>query len=195
MPPPMPDPEPEPPAPEQSPADFAETMRAALAAADATVAGEGEARSAPVPRRRIAAAIGWLLFALTTGVIGAGYFAQGEIMARFPQTRAIYQALHLPVPQPGDGLEVVAPTPSLSTVDGTPTFTVTGKVRNVGDMARAVPAMRVSLRDAEGKEVAGWEFAAAEKRLEPGAETEFSTALPNPPSGASQLQILFLENF
>jgi hypothetical protein len=192
----MPEPEPEPPAPEQSPADFAETMRAALAAADASVAGDGAAHpAAPAPRRRIAAAIGWLLFALTTTAIGAGYFAQGEIMARFPQTRAIYQALHLPVPQPGDGLEVVAPTPALATVDGTPTLAVTGRVRNTGDMARAVPAMRVSLRDADGKEVAGWDFKAAEKRLEPGAETEFSTALPNPPSGASQLQILFLESF
>ena len=62
-------------------------------------------------------------------------------------------------------------------------------------MARAVPAMRVSLRDTDGKEIAGWDFEAAEKRLEPGAETEFSTALPNPPAGASQLQILFLESY
>lgn len=192
----MPEPEPEPPEPEQSPADFAETMRAALAAADASIAGENAAQPAVrAPRRRIAAAIGWLLFALTTSAIGAGYFAQGEIMARFPQTRAIYQALHLPVPQPGDGLEVVAPTPALDTVDGTPTLAVTGRVRNTGDMARAVPAMRVSLRDTDGKEIAGWDFEAAEKRLEPGAETEFSTALPNPPSGASQLQILFLESY
>ena len=41
---------------------------------------------------------------LTVSAIGVGVFAQGEIMARFPETRAIYQALQFPVPLAGEGL-------------------------------------------------------------------------------------------
>jgi len=151
---------------------------------------------APTPRRRsIAAALGWLLFALTTSVLGVGIFAQTEIMARFPETRPIYQALQFPVPLPGEGLEVVSPIPTRGTLEGAPALLVTGRVRNATDLPRNVPQMRAVLRDASGTEVAGWEFAAEIARLEPGAEAMFATQLANPPANANQLQIVFLDKY
>ncbi|MBI3506340.1 MAG: zinc-ribbon domain-containing protein [Proteobacteria bacterium] len=196
--PPMPEPEMPDPEAELPTKSFAESMQAALAAADEAVPSKPASDKEGTehrPHRSIAAVIGWLLFALTTTLIGVAVFAQGEIMARFPEARPIYQALHFPIPQPGEGLEVVQPTPARIVVDGTPTLAISGKIRNVGDLARAVPTLRASLRDGEGKEVAGWEFQAEAQRLEPGSESEFRTTLANPPAGASQLQILFLEAY
>jgi hypothetical protein len=170
-----------------------------MAAAEAPPAlpekSEPAAMGEKTPRRSIAAAIGWMLFALTTSLLGVGIFAQAEIMARFPETRAIYQALQFPVPQPGEGLELVAPATARGLADGAPALLVTGQVRNASDLPRNVPAMRAVLRDAGGAEVAGWEFTAELARLEPGAQTAFATQLPNPPAGASQLQIVFLDKY
>lgn len=178
---------------------FAESMEAALAAADAQVpskpkhgiVSDGDGH----PRRSIAAVIGWLLFALATTLLGMAFFAQGEIMARFPQTRAIYQAMHFKVPPPGEGLEVLDPAPARILVDGTPTLQITGRIRNTGDMARPVPGLRATLRDADGKEIAGWDFGADEPRLEPGAETAFRTTLADPPTVPGKLDIVFREAF
>jgi hypothetical protein len=96
---------------------------------------------------------------------------------------------------PGEGLEVVSPVPTRGTLDGAPALLVTGRVRNATDLPRNVPQMRAVLRDANGAEVAGWEFAAEIARLEPGEETNFATQLPNPPADANQLQILFLDKY
>jgi|GEM_PF-479297 len=150
---------------------------------------------ASAPRRSIAAAIGWLLFALTVSAIGVGVFGQSEIMARFPESRAVYQALQFPVPLPGEGLELVAPAAIRGTQDGAPALVITGRVRNATDLARAVPQMRAILRDAAGADVASWDFAAEIARLEPGAEAMFQSHLANPPAGANQLQIVFLDRY
>jgi hypothetical protein len=181
------------------PADFAETMRKALAEADADVpakpAAEPEAMAEAAPRRSIAAALGWLLFALTTTAIGVGVFAQGEIMARFPQTRPVYQTLRFPVPPPGDGLAVETAAPARTEADGKPMLEIAGKIRNPGGLSRPIPTLRAVLRDGEGKDVAAWDFKAEAPRVEPGSEVAFRTTLADPPAGASQLQILFLEMY
>ncbi len=208
-PPPMPMPAARPLPPMEEPEDpipAAQSFQRTMDAVRETLAAESDpmpaalkpadAMATPAPKRRsIAAAIGWLLFALTTSVLGVGIFAQTEIMARFPETRPIYQALQFAVPLPGEGLEVVAPVPTRGTLDGAPALLVTGRVRNATDLPRNVPQMRAVLRDASGTEVAGWEFAAEIARLEPGAEAMFATQLANPPAGANQLQILFLDKY
>lgn len=206
---PMPTPRPLPLPPMEEPEDpvpAAQSFQRTMEAVRETLANESdpmpaalkpaEEAIAPSPKRRsIAAAIGWLLFALTTSVLGVGIFAQTEIMARFPETRPIYQALQFQVPLPGEGLEVVSPVPTRGTLDGAPALLVTGRVRNATDLPRNVPQMRAVLRDAGGNEVAGWEFAAEIARLEPGAEAMFATQLANPPANANQLQIVFLDKY
>ena len=195
----MPEPADEPPAPAAPPADFAETMRAALAAADADVPAKPETMPAVAgeagPRRSIAAVFGWLLFALTVGAIAFAVFAQGEIMAAYPQSRAIYQMLRFPVPAPGDGLEVVTAPPTRAVVDGKTVLEIAGTIRNTGEHPRPVPAMRAQLRDAGGKDVATWDFKADAARVRPGAEVTFKTTLADPPAVAGQLTILFVEEF
>jgi predicted Zn finger-like uncharacterized protein len=179
------------PADEQQAHEAADPMPAALkmAAMDAN-AGAGKPA-----RRSIAAAVGWLLFALTVSAIGVGVFAQGEIMARFPETRAIYQALQFPVPLAGEGLELVAPTAARGNHEGAPALLIAGRVRNATDLARNVPHLRAILRGGDGVEVAAWDFAAEIARLAPGAEAAFQSQLANPPTGANQLQIVFLDKY
>jgi hypothetical protein len=103
--------------------------------------------------------------------------------------------MQFPVPPSGEGLEVIEPVPARILVDSTPTLQISGRIRNTGDMARTVPGLRASLRDADGKEIAGWEFSAEEPRLEPGAETAFRTTLANPPAVPGKLDIVFREAF
>jgi predicted Zn finger-like uncharacterized protein len=176
---------------ESSTGDSADPMPAALKMA----AMDGDMGTGKPARRSIAAAIGWLLFALTVSAIGVGVFAQSEIMARFPETRAIYQALQFPVPLAGEGLELVAPAASRGNHEGAPALLIAGRVRNATDLPRNVPHLRAILRDGNGVEVAAWEFAAEIARLAPGAEATFQSQLTNPPAGANQLQIVFLDKY
>jgi predicted Zn finger-like uncharacterized protein len=146
-------------------------------------------------KRSIAAVIGWLLLLLTVAGLGVAVFAQGEIMARFPETRAIYQAFRFPVPPPGEGLEVAVAAPTRGSSAGTPTMEVRGKVRNATDAARALPVLRVSLVDERGTALVQQDLQIDVARLEPDEEVEFAVVFPNPPAAAQNLTIVFLNRF
>jgi hypothetical protein len=156
------------------------------------------AKPATPPRegkRSIAAALGWLLLLLTVAGLGVAVFAQGEIMARFPETRAIYQAFRFPVPPPGEGLEVEVAAPALGSSAGTPTMEVRGKVRNGADATRAVPVLRAALVDERGAPLAQQEVKLDAARLDPGEEIEFEIVFPNPPSGVRNLAVGFTNRY
>jgi predicted Zn finger-like uncharacterized protein len=190
-----PEPEPEPP---QAATDNALEMQAETVvetvapAEDKSKKPAKPAKPAREGKRSIAAAIGWLLLLLTVAGLGVAVFAQGEIMARFPETRAIYQAFRFPVPPPGEGLEVVVATTTRGSSAGTPTMEVRGKVRNVADSARAVPALRAALIDERGTAQAQEDVKLDVARLDPGEETEFAVVFANPPPSAQSLTIVFV---
>jgi hypothetical protein len=151
--------------------------------------------SASGRKRSIAASLGWLLLLLAIAGLGVAVFAQGEIMARFPETRALYQAFRFPVPPPGEGLEVAVETPMRGSSAGTPTMEVRGKVRNAADGARAVPVLRASLVDETGRPVAQQDVKLDAERLDPGEEAVFALVFPDPPAAAQNLTIVFLNRF
>ena len=146
-------------------------------------------------KRSVAAIIGWLLLLLTVAGLGAAIFAQGEIMARLPETRAIYQAFRFPVPPPGEGLEVVVAAPERGSSAGTPTMAVRGKVRNAAEGARALPVLRAALVDERGTPLVQEDVRLDMRLLEPGAEAEFEIVFADPPAAAQNLTIVFLNRY
>jgi predicted Zn finger-like uncharacterized protein len=202
-PPPPPPPPPRKPEPEPSPmeSEKALDMRAETVAETVAPAEEKPKRPAkPVKpsaegKRSIAAVIGWLLLLLTVAGLGAAVFAQGEIMARFPETREIYRSFRFPVPPPGDGFELTLSTPASGSSAGTPTQESRGKVRNTTETPRTLPGLRAALIDERGAVLAQQEVQLDVKRLEPGEETEFAIVFPNPPPGVRNMTIQFLERF
>lgn len=193
-----PQPEPEPPPMEMGKALDMQAETVAETVAPAEDKPKKPAKPAKPPgagKRSIAAAIGWLLLLLTVAGLGVAVFAQGEIMARFPETRAIYQAFRFPVPPPGEGLEVVVAAPTRGSSAGTPTMEVRGKVRNATDATRALPVLRAALVDERGTALAQQDLQLDVARLEPGEEAEFAVVFPNPPPAAQSLTIVFLNRF
>ena len=78
------------------------------------------------------------------------------------------------------------------TFDGQRRLIIEGVVANVSESARPVPALRASLHDASGQELAAWYFSTDVKNLSPGERTTFSTLAQSPPDGATELTINFV---
>jgi hypothetical protein len=64
---------------------------------------------------------------------------------------------------------------------GVAVFNVQGVVTNKTQSERAVPNLRVALRDDAGKEIYHWTVAPAAARIAANARTSFDTRLENPP--------------
>jgi hypothetical protein len=192
----MPEPEPPPMAMETALDMKAETVAETVAPAEDKP--KKPAKSVKTPRenkRSIAAVLGWLLLLLTIAGLGVAVFAQGEIMARYPETRAIYHAFRFPVPPPGEGLQIALVPAVRGSSAGTPTMAVRGKVRNGSDTARAVPFMRVALLDERSAALVQEDVKPDAARLEPGEEVEFSVVFQNPPAAVLNVSIIFIDRF
>jgi len=142
--------------------------------------------------RRIAAAVGWLLFVIVVGGAGAAIFWRDAVMDELPQTKAAYAFLGFDLPPPGDGLRLNGVSSSRTTVDGTPALVIEGKVTNTSGGRRTVPPMRGSLRDAKDQELQAWTFNAVDSKLDAGETTTFKTEIKQPSPQATGLSINFI---
>jgi len=196
--------EPEPPPPEPAPPmpDAAEDARLQAemekgpSSFDALLA---QAVAPPAPKkpqrsvlRRVAAAIGWLLFVIVVGGLGAAVFWRDIVMDQVPETKAVYAFLGFDLPPPGDGLRLNGVSSSRITVDGAPALVIEGKVTNTTSGRRAVPPMRGSLRDAKDQELQAWTFNAVDSKLDAGETTTFKTEIKQPSPAATGLSINFV---
>jgi hypothetical protein len=127
--------------------------------------------------------------ATTTGVIWAGMAAAmavvvvGALIFRidmvrlWPTTAGAYASVGLPVNTVGLVIENIKAEPSLE--DGHAAVTITGVMRNITEHAVIAPPLRVELRNAKDKRVAGRIAAAADPRSRP-ARCATSPSLPEP---------------
>jgi len=105
----------------------------------------------------------------------ATIIARGEVITVWPATARLYALLGLPAMPSGPGLELGEVIPA-RTSDG---LIVEGDITNAGNTARAVPRLRVALRDPNEKEIQFKIIDPPTARLGPGVSAHFKTTFDN----------------
>lgn len=145
---------------------------------------------APQPRRRARTGAGvvWLvLIIVVAALIAAAILDRRQVVARFPQAAPVYAFLGLPVAPSAQGLEIRRIEPTRSGGG----LVIEGEIANTGKVARAVPRLRVALRDARDKEVQAKTVAPPLDRLKPGEIEHFKTVFERPNEAATGVVVTF----
>jgi predicted Zn finger-like uncharacterized protein len=130
----------------------------------------------------------WLCVAiLCLAMAGMKYRAQ--VVRLWPQAATAYAAFGLPVNLRGlalHDLHVVAnETPGESVLD------IEGEITNVKAAENRVPVLRLSLRDAQSREIYAWTAEAPKRHLTIGESVKFQVRLASPPPAAQTLLVSF----
>ncbi|MBW8814779.1 MAG: DUF3426 domain-containing protein [Caulobacterales bacterium] len=144
----------------------------------------------PVPKRAPVGVIVALLVAMgLAAAAGGAVVMRREIAGRFPSTAALFAAVGFPVDTMGLVLEGVAFKSGFEA--GRPVLAVTGAIRNTRQAPVQSPPLRISLLDKAGKPLAGLVAQPLNGKVPPGSKRYFAVTLPDPPSGAQQLEVRF----
>jgi predicted Zn finger-like uncharacterized protein len=131
-----------------------------------------------------AVAAGWL--GLIVVVLLIGYSAvryRQDIASVWPQSASVYSGLGLKV-NPG-GIDFAEVAYKRESEDGQPVLVVTGFIVNNSSRELPIPqTVRVTLTDADNRELYHWPFRPGAASLKPGARLAFRTRLSSPPAAA-----------
>ena len=156
-------------------------------------AAERRVQLPAVPRQR--AGMVWLSWgaigAAIVIAIGTLVAERRNIMNATPFTARLYTLVGLGPAVPGQGLELQQVTPSRGVDNGVPTLAINGQVANVSGSPRPVPKLKVTLRDADNKELQSWVVSVTDQPLAPGASVPFHTTISQPPDGATGVIVSF----
>jgi predicted Zn finger-like uncharacterized protein len=147
-------------------------------------------RPAPPAPRRSHGGTGalWLVLLVVIAALGAAaVIGRRQVVARFPQTAPAYAFLGLPVARSESGLKIRKIEPTRSG-DG---LVIEGEIANIGKVPRAVPRLRVALRDARDREVQSKIIAPPQSRLKPGEIEHFKTVFERPNEAATGVLVTF----
>jgi predicted Zn finger-like uncharacterized protein len=133
---------------------------------------------------------GWaLLLALVLGSLIIGYFFRLDIVRSFPKTAALYGLVGLEVNIVGIDFRNVAMGSAIE--NGKPSLQLEGEIVNRSGHRVAVPELRASLRDANGRELSHWTFEAFADSLGPREVSAFASPHVPIPAGAKELELRF----
>jgi hypothetical protein len=110
------------------------------------------------------------------------------IVRALPPLGSLYAAIGLPVLH---GLELRNVKSTLLSDKGGHVLAVVGEIANVEDDVQQVPALRVALRGADGRDMYSWTAPAPKSKLNAGETVAFRTRLAAPPEGAREVAIQF----
>lgn len=134
--------------------------------------------------------VGWAaLIAVVIGALIIGYFFRLDIVRSFPKTAALYGLVGLEVNVVGIDFRNVATGSGIE--NGAPSLKLEGEIVNRSRRRVAVPELRASLRDAEGRELSHWTFEAFADSLGPREVSAFASPHVPIPAGAKELELRF----
>lgn len=141
-------------------------------------------------REAAAAGIVWAgMAAMMLTIAGGAYVFRVDVVKLWPQAASAYAAAKVPVNPLGLEFEDVDAKPALR--NGQAALVVSGKIRNVQDVAIESPPLRIRLVDAAGKELAIKLADPENARIPPGETRHFSVNLINPPLQAEDAFVTF----
>jgi predicted Zn finger-like uncharacterized protein len=160
----------------------------------------GAGKPAPAPKRRrtprmspIAAlrkVPAWqaALAALLVG-LGLAVVQRKAVVAAVPQTARLFAAIGLPVNLRGLAFSEVRS--QVRAEQDQTVLVVEGEIRNVAGAERSMPAVLVSLRNADGREIYAWTSEAPRAALAAGETAPFQTRLIAPPLDGRDVLVRF----
>jgi predicted Zn finger-like uncharacterized protein len=141
-------------------------------------------------RRSSPRMVGWLSIALVILVLASAAIGRNEIVARFPASAVVYQALRLPIAA-RLGLQFEDLDSKRLVEGGVSVLVVEGKIVNQSTERRNVPPIRIILLDDGGRQLQRETFSSSDALLDAGGKTTFTGRLVNPPSQARNFSITF----
>jgi len=116
-----------------------------------------------------------------------------DIAAIWPQSAAVYSGVGLKVNAGGIDFRNVAY--KRESEDGQPVLVVTGQIVNLASRELPIPqAVRVTLTDADNRELYHWPFKPSAPTLKAGGVLPFRTRLTNPPAAARFAVVTFAKD-
>jgi len=174
-----------------APPTFAEAF-AARPVADAAGFSAGQRTSESSARwgERIAMIAGWLGLAAILALIAWSAVAYRQAIASvWPESASFYKAIGLPVN--AAGIAIIDVKSNHEAVRGQLLLIISGDLVNVTGHTLPVPAIRVTLSDAQSREVDRWEFSPGITVLKSKQKIAFTTRRANPPAATRNLEVTF----
>lgn len=137
--------------------------------------------------------LGWLLLlGLLGGVAGGGYEKRIELVAFYPPLAKLYEQLGIPVEAAQWlGLELHNLKSATVLDSGTTKVTVSGDVVNVGGTERALPAIRIAMRGANGQDLGAFTIKLEQNSIGADETLSFNVQLPAPKDEVTDLEVAF----
>ncbi len=162
-------------------------------AAEAPHAQIRDKRERKKVRRRLAGVA--MIWGVTLMVIAVAvimlYVLRAQITEKFPGSLKVYQVFGIALPL--EGFEIYAVETRYGDDNGIQTLFVEGKIKNVDVVARDLPLLRLSFKNAAGDVLASWVVEPDQENLKSEGIAMFSTQYPNPPSEAAHLATSFVD--
>jgi hypothetical protein len=127
----------------------------------------------------------FVLLLLVSAVIG-----RNEIVAGIPASAAIYQRLGLPVEEEL-GLEFADVKSDWQVEGGASVLVVEGEIVNLSEGSRAIPPVRITILDGDGRELQHENFSIDPEVLDGGGAASFSGRLINPVERGENFRLTF----
>ena len=145
--------------------------------------------TAPVPpRRRSGSGLGWVILILLIGAAAVGaIFARNQIVAFWPPAAQLYERVGLSTGPLGAGLDIA----NVATTRNADGLIVEGDITNKVGVTRAVPRLRVALRDAGQHELVFKIIEPPREKLLPGETCHFVVGFLPAPEGAVGVLVTF----
>ena len=154
--------------------------------------------AAPEPRApwgpKLAVIAGWvgLIVVVLLIAVSAVRYRQ-DIAVIWPQSAGVYSSLGLPVN--ASGIDFRQVRYQRENEDGQIVLAVSGMIVNAGTRELPVPqTVRVTLSDADKRELYHWNFKPTALVLKPGQSVPFTTRLSSPPAAARHLEVRFAKD-
>jgi predicted Zn finger-like uncharacterized protein len=148
--------------------------------------------SGPPLLERLGFGVGWAVLAVLVLAIGwAGVRYRQNIASLWPQSSSLYAAVGMPVNTRGIEIKSGDKDAHFETENGQDVLVITGDVVNITSRELSVPPIRVSLTDADKRELYHWTFAPGVTTLNPGKSAPFRTRLPTPPVAVRHIELRF----
>ncbi|MHA7775716.1 zinc-ribbon domain-containing protein [Roseibium sp. M-1] len=134
---------------------------------------------------------GVALFAAALAGCAVFVLMRDNIVKQSPDLASLFQLVGLDVNL--RGLEFRNLRTFTEVEEGKKVLVVEGSIRNLLQERNTVPAVRLSIRSADHQEVYAWTVEPRTKSLNALDETRFRTILADPPKGAFDIQVRFVE--
>ena len=142
---------------------------------------------APAPRRwSRGLAMPLLVIVLLLAALGGGYFFRNRIVAHWPQSAQIYEAIGLPIVRPEERLELANISSMMEPGGPDHVLQIQGEIFNPTNAEVKLPRLQASLRDDSGKRLFDWVFDAGPATIRPGEIIPFKTETRNPPDAGDE---------